>query len=45
MKKYIKPELLIEQVKTDDIIAASYTENGSDNNTDWLENWASVLNS
>ncbi len=43
MKKYQKPELTIEEIKTNDIIADSYTENGGDNETGWLENWASVL--
>ncbi len=41
-KEYIKPSVSVQEIKTDDIIAAHYTENG-DNNTDWLDNWASVL--
>ncbi len=43
MKEYIKPEISIEEIKAEDIIAASFTETGSDNNTDWLADWASVL--
>ncbi len=43
MKEYIKPEISVEEIKTQDVIAATFTENGSDNNTDWLDSWASVL--
>ncbi len=43
MKEYIKPEIFVEKIKTADIIATSFTENGTDNNTDWLDQWASVL--
>ncbi len=43
MKQYEAPVLTVEEIKTADVIAATFTETGSDNNTDWLDSWASVL--
>ncbi len=42
MKEYIKPELSVEEIIAADVIAATFTESG-DNDTDWLDSWASVL--
>ena len=43
MKKYETPEISFEKIDTVDVIAGSFTE-GGDNETDWLDGWASALN-
>ncbi len=43
MKKYETPELNVQKIETNDVIASTFTE-GGDNNVDWLNGWASAIN-
>ena len=43
MKKYLKPELLVEEIEVNDVIAATFTEGDSDNETSWLDKWNSGI--
>lgn len=43
MKKYESPELLVESINAQDVIAGNFVE-GGDNETPWIEGWASALN-
>lgn len=43
MKKYETPEIMVEEILVEDVIAATYTE-GSDNETNWLYAWTSGIN-
>ena len=43
MKKYVKPELLVEEIEVNDVIAATFTEGDSDNETSWLDKWNSGI--
>ena len=44
MKKYETPEIMVEEILVEDVIAAQYTEGGSDNETSWLYAWTSGIN-
>ncbi len=44
MKKYEAPELIIEEIKIEDVVSTSFTENGEDGTTTWLVDWTSRLN-
>lgn len=43
MKKYETPEILVEKIEAQDVIAGSFSE-GGDNETPWLDGWASLIN-
>ena len=43
MKKYVKPELLVEEIEVNNVIAATFTEGDSDNETSWLDKWNSGI--
>ena len=44
MKKYETPEIMVEEILVEDVIAAQYFESGSDNETGWLFAWTSGIN-
>lgn len=43
MLRYKTPEIKISEIHIDSEIAATFTEVGGDNDTDWLENWTSAI--
>lgn len=43
MKKYETPEISFEELKANDVIAGNFVE-GGDNETPWIEGWASAIN-
>lgn len=42
MKKYETPEIMVNSLETEDVIASTFTE-GSDNETGWLDKWTSGI--
>lgn len=43
MKKYVTPEIMVEELEIKDVIAATFTEGDSDNETSWLDKWNSGI--
>lgn len=43
MKKYVTPEITVEEILVEDVIAATFTEGDSDNETSWLDKWNSGI--
>lgn len=43
MKKYEAPEIMIEELLVEDVIAATFTEGSDDNETSWLDKWTSGI--
>jgi len=42
MKNYETPEIIVAELKVDNVIASTFTE-GSDNETSWLDKWTSGI--
>lgn len=43
MKKYEAPELIKAEIKIEDVVSTTFTENGEDGTTTWLSDWTSKL--
>ena len=43
MKKYEAPELLKTEIKIEDVLSVTFTENGEDGTTTWLSSWTSQI--
>lgn len=43
MKKYETPEIFVEDIAIEDVIASTFTEGDSDNETSWLDKWNSGI--
>ncbi len=44
MKKYEAPELLKTEIKIEDVVSLTFTEDGEDGTTTWIDSWTSQLN-
>lgn len=43
MKKYVSPEITVNELEIANIIAATFTEGSEDNETSWLDKWNSGI--
>ena len=43
MKNYVEPKIIVINFNPQDIIAATFTESGDDNETGWLDKWNSGI--
>ncbi len=43
MKKYEAPELIKAEIKIEDVVLSTFTENGEGDSAGWLTQWTSKL--
>ena len=43
MKKYVKPELVVENISVEDVISVDYTVDGNGQEISWSQMWTSAI--